>query len=82
MPAAGQAREEAEGTRNIVRAISFNIYYNENDWLHVWQHTDEDKWGDIVKMDITMTYLLNSGFLVRAGRTLLVFDDTGIRGMP
>ena len=26
-------------------------------------------------MGITMTYLLNSGFLVRAGRTLLVFDN-------
>lgn len=24
---------------------------------------------------IEMTYLLNSGFLVRVGRTLLVFDD-------
>ena len=26
-------------------------------------------------MEITVTYLLNSGFLVRVGRTLLVFDD-------
>ena len=26
-------------------------------------------------MDLSVTYLLNSGFIVELGRTLLVFDD-------